>query len=124
MGRYRIGDEVVCVLDHGDDTWCPEFKLQVISLVTGDDYDNNRLLCYVPHYLTIKSSFKLNRYQQDGFEFDTKFVGEQGIFIDDEEVIRHLPALPGEVCSNCKILIQYASGTPYMCWSCRENPYR
>lgn len=127
MGRYRIGDEIICAFNLGDarEAWYQEFKLQVIGFVTGDDYDSDRMLCYVPQYMTIRSSFTLGRRHQESFGFPSKFIGEQGIFADDNQVVKHMPGLPGEVCSKCKMLIQYATcSASYLCWTCRDNPYR
>ena len=128
MGQYKIGDEVVCKLNVGpsNDPWYQEFKLQIIGFTAGEDeYDSDELLCYVPHYISIPWAFKLNTTHQRVYSFPDKFIGEEGVLIDDCDVRNHIPGIPGATCDICYIHVQYAmtSYGTFVCHGCRENPY-
>ena len=124
MKHYRIGDELVCSFNMGDETspWIQKFKVQVL----GFDDDEEQALCYVPQYMTIKNSFKITGYHQKICRFHSKFLNEQGVWIRERQIDQHLPSLPGETCSRCGLHVQYAEtdDVAYTCRACRENPWR
>lgn len=121
MSSYRRGDEIVCkITQNGADE---EVKLQIIDFGNGNNPE--QMLCWVPPWITIKTSFLLNKKHQKSYTFLDKFLDEYGTFIEPEQVIRHIPAIPGVNCAKCRTFIQHVEAPGgYICLHCRENPYR
>lgn len=128
MGHYRIGDEIVCAFDLGDSksSWIQEHKIQILGFKPEGELESAQMLCYVPHYVTIgRKTFDLTKKLQAEFKFHDKFLGEQGVFVLDSQVIKHIDSIPGATCKKCGLHIQFAEETmTYRCRACRENPYR
>jgi hypothetical protein len=123
---YKIGDEVICRLNENDysQIHLNEVKLQIIAFGCG--YENDLMLCYVAPYTTVRSSFKLTSYHLSYYEFNPKFLNEQGTFVRFREVIKHMPAITGELCQKCLNFIPWASWNSedvQWCRSCKQNPY-
>src|ERR1044072_461396 len=127
MTQYNPGDEIMFLLNEGSETnpYVRTIKVQIIGFGNGDN--PHQLLCYVPHYVSVHSSFKLGRNHQNWYGFDGKFIGEYGMFIEEADVIKHFPRLEGETCVNCQTFIQWAQAgfdEEFWCHSCKQNPYR
>ena len=126
--RYRIGDEVVLKVNLGSEEkprW-DRRKVQVIGLP--DETGDGQYICYVPAWLNMPHTFKLNRRHQDWYDFHDKFLGDQGCFITDKtEIYAHHPTPDGENCDNCGTFVRWAEADEwgeFTCRRCRENPYR
>lgn len=128
MTDYNVGDEVICKVDDsetGDGSYLKEAKFQIIGLGTG--YDSHQILCFVPQYVNVKASFILAKHHQKLYKFDDKFLGEYGTFVIRVNIIKHEPAIPAELCSNCGTLIHWVTRPEngvYCCRACKDNPYR
>jgi len=119
MSIHQKYDEVTCVID---DT---VHKLLVIAIYTElKFYDaTTHLVCYVPDYISINSSFKLQRHHMKQFEFDEKFLSERAVYVSPDRVTSVEKHIPGAKCSKCGIYVQYVE-EPFTCYDCRQDPYR
>lgn len=126
LARYNVGDELVVSINEGTEGSPWWHQVRVLILGVGNGGDGNMYLCYVPCYDTVKGTFKINNTHQKYYKFDSKFLGEEGIFLTNESRITgHIPALPGATCERCKLFFQGANPEPgYRCWSCKQNPWR
>lgn len=125
---YNIGDEVVCRVDESEEedrSYTKDVKLQIIGI--GNGLESALLLCYVPQYISVRSSFVLTKHHMKQYGFDPKFLGEYAALVTKSHVVNHEPAVPAIKCTNCETLVHYANATKgeeYVCRACRDNPWR
>ena len=128
---YRLGDEVILRIEE-DFGYTPKsvkhVKVQVIGFISNSFSNDPEYLCYVPPYLSVPSSFIINKRHIKYYDVDPKFLDDTGCFITTATpVYKHLPALLAEKCDNCDEPVQGAVRDTfgvYVCRACRENPYR
>ena len=125
MKKFKIGDEVVVKVNVGTttDPWLQTLKVQIIGF--GNGANNDQTLCYVPQYENLKTSFSLNRLHQRHYDFHNKFLGEFGTFVNESDVIKHIPSPEGAVCVRCNDFVMLAEqADDFLCRPCKENPWR
>lgn len=133
MGLFTIamrpGDELIISVNEGtaEKPYEIELKVQIIGMGNGDN--DADILCYVPVYQSSKRTFMLNRLHQRYYDFDPKFMGEQGIFIDRRfDIVKHMPVPDGTICDQCGEFFEYAErdedSDAFLCWQCKQDPYR
>jgi hypothetical protein len=121
----KPGDQVLCrVKDNVIVSSYSKFDCQSNFEVVAEDEFGWYL--YVPPYIHIKYSFKVDSYNYQSLKIDKKFIGENVVKINEIHVESVIRQLVGEVCSKCKEFVRQAekSGEFFTCWSCRQNPYR
>ncbi len=127
--ELKIGDKVSC-----------KFKEANLTLADAKDYDQIETLqiignkrdedfyLYVPHYILIKPTIKLDRYSIKNFNINEKYIGDEILTIQQSNIYKIQYSADGMECLNCKEYCEYAQCNSYygkfICWSCRQNPYR
>lgn len=83
---------------------------------------------FVPVYLSLKGSVIADANQCKLLGIDRKFLDEQIIYIQENLICRVHSKLDGMRCVRCTDFYVMASpnqdNDTFMCWSCRNNPYR
>lgn len=120
---YKVGDEVVFWhnVNSEADPFLEMMKGQIIAL---DTFMKGLLLVYIPHYQSVRVSFKVERKHMRDYGVNPKFMGEQAVFVQLEDIVKHLPQLDGAHCQNCGVFVEYAEPTNFRCRACKENPWR
>lgn len=131
--RYSKWDEVVLKVPDNfgyRDKVVSHLKVTIIGVDYETDDSYAQYLCYIPHYENVPYGFKtfsVTRQHVKHFDLDEKFLGETGCFITAITPIhKHVKARRGETCDYCHNWVDSAEKTNnvFVCYSCRENPYR
>lgn len=133
-GGCGAGDHVVCKLREGSIVARHERSEGKITLTIAGrimlDENTWEYVAYVPEYEAsgIKSTFKIRPELAKRYGMHTKYVGEFGITLRKNNIIRISRRQDGMSCSNCDEFYDKAEANQedgsLVCWSCRQNPYR
>lgn len=126
MGSLKPGDRVVCKVSSGKvisayaDDWDDTFTFEIVSV------DNRGCYIYVPHYIYLKGGLKVSEHNRKAHNIDKKFLGETILYITENSVVRVETSADGLTCANCKEFYAMAecSDFVFICWICRNYPYR
>jgi len=125
MAQLKPGDRVDCRVKEA--TIVSPYKdfdeVITFEIVAVDKYG-----CYlfVPVYLNIKNTFILDKYKCKSLSVDSRFLGENAIYIRESMIFQINSILDGFRCIRCLEFFPMASpnqddGT-LICWSCRHYP--
>jgi hypothetical protein len=126
MPKLKLGDRVSVKLD-GTKLVGPYSDFTEIRTfdIVGADYGGYYL--YVPPYITVSNTTKVDNYNYKKLGILPKFIGEEVLFVSELKINSIVSILDGMFCDYCKEFYDYAQpnqGNKLICWSCRQNPYR
>jgi hypothetical protein len=127
--KLKAGDRVSCKLkqsvivspyDSYDD-------IRIFEII-GVDFNMEGYYLFVPSYIFLKNSAKIDNYNFKKLNINSKYIDEEYVFITEKLVCEVSFILKGASCKKCQIYSEYAEpnqddGT-LICYSCRANPYR
>jgi hypothetical protein len=128
------GDHVVCKIREGvilaRHERCPDLiTLTIVGRILLEQ-DTWEYVAYVPEYeaLGVKSAFKIKPDLAKRYGMHPKYIGEFGISLRKNNIVRISHRPDGMCCINCEEFYDKAEpnqedGT-LVCYSCRQNPYR
>ena len=126
MPKLKLGDRVSVKLDgttvvgpYSDHT-----EVRTFDIIGVED---GRYYLYVPPYITISDTVKVDNYNYKKFNILPKFIGEEVILVAENKIYKIVSRLDGTFCDYCGEFYDYAvpnQGDKLICWSCRQNPYR
>ena len=127
MAKLKAGDLGSCAVKDGVivnsySDFNDVLDFQIIATVEYGGY-----YIYVPHYIFIKNTVKLDKYTAKKKGIDSRYVDENFIFIAETEIYKIKKVLDGCYCCKCdkfydKSEPNQPDGT-LICWSCRTYPY-
>ncbi len=127
MTKLKLGDRISLKLDgmkvvgpYSDYTEIRTFD------IIGIDYYEDKYYLYVPQYITVHDSFKIDNYNYKRLGILPKFIGEEVLLIPERHIYQVVASLDGMFCHHCKEFSDYAQcnhGDRFVCWRCRQNPY-
>jgi len=128
MARLKPGDrvEVKCQSNATVSPYSNDYdKILTLEIV---GLDNFGYYLYVPVYLTIKNAIEINAAQCAVLKIDSRYIGENVLYISDGAIYKVRSLLDGVTCAHCQEFCQYAEvnqedGT-FMCWQCRKDRFR
>ena len=127
MVNLKKGDLVDClikvnVIINGYET---DYDSVKTFEIIGHDYTGYYL--YIPHYLLIKGTIKLDNYNCKDLDIDKKYIGENSIYIKESFVHKVNKILDGCKCIKCG---QFYFGqdpnvynSSYICYKCIWDPF-
>ena len=90
--------------------------------------DKHGYYLFVPSYVYIKKSVTADVYQCKHLGIDNRFIDEQIVYIQENQVYRVSAVLDGMSCIVCQEFFFMAEPNQengsLVCYSCRKNPYR
>lgn len=87
-------------------------------------------IAFLPDYESglIKPNFKLRPELAKRYGIHKKYIGEYGVTLRKNNIIRISHRADGMLCSNCDEFYDKAESNQedgtLICWSCRQNPWR
>ena len=130
MARLKAGDRVSCKLRESNVVGPYEAydDIRTFEVIGIDSSDNIGYYLFVPQYVFIKNSKKLDTYSHKSLHINSKFIGEDYILISEKMIYEVSFILNGMSCSNCHLYFEYAESNQenggLLCYSCRQNPFR
>jgi formylmethanofuran dehydrogenase subunit E len=134
MDGCRAGDHVVCKLRDGNIAARHERSEDRVTLTVAGriilDENTWEYVAYIPEYEAqmVKSAFKIRPELAKRYGMHPKYVGEFGVTLRKNNIIRVSHRPDGLTCSNCDEFYDKAEANQedgsLVCWSCRQNPYR
>ena len=127
MARLKPGDRIECRVKESVITNpYKEFdELMTLEIVSKD---LSGCYVYVPPYLTLKNTFKLDSYKCKELEVDKRFLGVDCIYVATNLIYKISSQIDGMRCKKCEEFCHMAacnqSDGSFICWGCRNNPYR
>lgn len=126
MSRLKVGDRIslklsgnLVVSPYADYTDIRTFD------IVGFDCHNERFYLYVPSYILINNTIKVDNYNYKKLFLETKYIGDEVLSITEADVFQVVSSLDGMFCSECKDFYSYATvadNNSFICWSCRSIP--
>jgi hypothetical protein len=127
MARLKAGDRVSCKLKESNvsnpyDSFDDIKTFEIISV----DHNCNGYYLYIPPYVFVKDSKKVDNYNYRKFGINPKYIGDDYIFIEEKMVYQVSFVLEGACCSRCQEFSDYVQDAKedWLCWSCVAYPYR
>ncbi len=130
----QAGDHVVCKLrDSALAARHEKSDSKIILTIAGRimlDENTWEYVAYVPEYEApmIKSTFKIRPELAKRYGMHPKYIGELGVTLRKNNIIRISRKQDGMSCCNCDEFYDKAGPNQedgsLICWSCRQNPYR
>lgn len=129
MANVEPGDRIICcvkdaILVSPYSSWDEEVDLTVLAL----DDDSKGCFVYVPDYVYLKGTTEINKYNIKALGILPKYVGCFCLYVSFANISRISRRLDGMNCSRCHDFCYQADSNQddgsFICWSCRENPYR
>lgn len=131
MVTLKPGDRVSCKLkesrivgpyeDHDD---IRQFEI----IAAKAEYYSTNYHLFVPHYLTVKGTVKIDRFLIRDLKIHSKFLGEDAICIPEKQICNIKYIMSGLCCVVCGDFYEYAEPNQpdgaLICFSCKQNPYR
>jgi len=128
MARLKPGDQVICRIF--ENTIISPYDKDYDGIGTFEiiGSDNCGHFLFIPHYSLIKGTRKVDGYLKRTYGIDSKYIGDDCIYICDNIIYKIHSTMDGRICTNCKEFIRQAEenqedGT-FLCWSCRNYPDR
>lgn len=83
---------------------------------------------YVPDYIALKSTYRADKRQCRQLSIDPRFIDVNCIYVHGNMICRISSILDGMKCNHCGDFKSMAEPNQldgsFICWSCRDNPYR
>lgn len=123
----KAGDRVDCrilankiVSPYSDNYDCVK-TFEIVSLDTWGYF------IYIPQYVLIENSMKIDSSYSRALAIDSKFIGENMVYIKESLIYKISSLFDGCICCKCHEFYDFAApnqenGT-MICWSCRNYPY-
>lgn len=126
MARLKAGDRVSCRLKENCvvSQYADFEDIKTFEIIAKDD---SGYFVYVPAYIHVRGTIKIDNYNSKRLEILPKFIGEEALYISDNQVNKVEYILDGLNCEKCQEYYEYASydaDLKFVCFSCRQNPYR
>lgn len=127
MARLRPGDRVDCRIKSA--TIVSPYKnydeIKTFEVVAADEHG---YYLYVPHYYYLKGTKVADQYQCKALGINKKFLDENIIYIQTNQIYAVQQMLDGMFCKICHEFYRYAEANQeddtLICFACRANPYR
>lgn len=128
MAQLKPGDRVDCLIKLYDIIIPYDLEYDYIKTFEIISQDRHGYYLYVPNYIFLNQTTKLDKYLCKQLQIDEKFIDENIIYISENLIYQISSVLDGAFCVICNTFCQYAcanqpDGT-LICWSCRQNKYR
>jgi hypothetical protein len=127
MVMLKEGDRVdICFLDGVvTNPYSEHDTVRTLEIISTDNYG---YYLFVPHYLNLSGSTKADVYRCHQLGISARFIDEQMIYIT-ESMIRGIAKQDGMSCGHCGDFSVMAGpnqvdGKTFICYACRQNPYR
>ena len=127
MTKLKPGDCITCKVKNnvivspysGDHD-----ELRSFEIVGNDLYG---YYLYIPSYLYIRNSKLVDQDTCDFLRIDTKYIGEQIVYIQESLICKITSVVDGYACIKCKEFYRMSEpnqpdGT-LLCWTCKTYPY-
>jgi len=126
MTKLKPGDKISLKIN-GSKVVSPNSEYTEIRTfdIIGVDYDKYYL--FVPDYMVISETIKIDRFNFKNYKIDPKFIGENALYIPENRIFKIISSLDGMFCDYCKDFYNYSvpnEGDKFVCWSCKNHPYR
>jgi len=126
MSRLKVGDTILVLLKGGKlvnpySDFEEKVKLDIIG-VDGDLY-----YCYLPQNFVCKESFICQSFDVKILKVNKKYIGDQILAVKESMIFNVVSVLDGMICLRCQEFVAKAQpncNNDFICWSCRNNPYR
>jgi len=128
MARLKIGDRIICrlrektVVNPYTTDYDEETSFDIIAV------DNFGYYLYIPPYTFMKGSVRVDSFLLKQLALDKKFLGDDILYIREGFVYKVKSVIDGCSCDKCKDFFYQAAPNQengrFICWSCRNNPYR
>lgn len=127
MVRLKPGDRVDCKI-YANEIVGPYKYYDDIRTFEIIAVDLSGCYLFIPNYILLKNSKKIDTFELKSLNINSKFLGEQFAYISFSFILNIKSFLDGLHCKKCKEFIDMAEpnqpdGT-IICWSCKNNPYR
>lgn len=128
MARLKIGDRIICRLR--EKTVVNPYTSDYDEVASFDiiAIDNLGYYLYIPPYTFIKGSVRADSFLLKQLSLTKKYLGDDILYIREGFVYKVKSEVDGCTCDKCKDFFYQAApnqdnGT-FLCWECRQNPYR
>jgi hypothetical protein len=127
MPKLKAGDRVSCKLKESKivSPYATYDDIRTFEIISVDE---KGYFLFIPSYIFIKESFKIDNYSYKRIGVPPKYIGDDSIHIDDGGVYQVAFIMEGQCCKRCSEFFDYAEVNQpdgsMMCWSCRKDPYR
>lgn len=127
MTKLKLGDRISVKLN-GTSIVSPYSEYTDVRTFDIIGIDGSHYYLYVPPYIIVSDTVKLDRYNCKKFGILPKFMGEEAILIYENKVYQVISKLDGCFCGYCGEFCDLAAPNQmdggFICWYCRQNPYR
>jgi hypothetical protein len=127
MGHLKAGDRVECkVKDGAVVSVYSDYDESYTFEVVASDIEGYYL--YVPDYCHLQGGSILDASRARRLNIDPRYIGDTIFYISEAQIYRVAYQLDGQKCAHCHDFFIMAEhnqedGT-FLCYSCRDNPYR
>lgn len=125
MSSLKPGDRVVIKLKEDKLVGPYEedyHRTRILEIIASD---SKGYYLFVPHYMFIHNTFKVDRYNCREMSLPTKFLGEELLLVPESQIYRVFSIMKGMVCCCCNDFYEYAAPNQpdgsLICWSCRNR---
>ncbi len=126
MGKLKPGDRVACKIRSGQiinayaNDWDEKLTFEIVAL------DQRGYYIYIPHYIYVKGGLTVTEYNRKSYGIDKRFLGETILYIAENAIVNVESRADGLTCVNCKEFYPMAEcgDFVFICWLCRNYPYR
>ena len=129
-----VGDHVICKVKDGNilvrhECCHDRITVTIVGRILLDE-NTWEYVAYIPEYEAsgIKSIFKIRPEFAKRYDVHPKYIGEFGISLRKNNIIRISHRSDGMWCANCEEFYNKVEPNQkdrtFICYSCRQNPYR
>jgi len=126
VSRLKPGDTIIC---HVRDLqiispyaeYYDSFTFEILSS------DNTGYFVYVPDYIVLKGTTKIDKNNIRALGINKKFIGCFVVYVPDSVIVCVKTILDGEVCKECNEFYHQAEPNQedgsMICWNCKNYPH-
>jgi hypothetical protein len=127
MASLKPGDRINCKIVAGVivSAYQKYEEIRTLEIIGMDDFG---YYLFVPQYLCVQNSVIVDHSRCRRIGIHPRFLGEQMCHIVEGMVYSIVQKLDGLCCERCQEFVPMAAPNQidgsFLCWSCRDNPYR
>lgn len=128
--KYGIGEKIFCKI-HESTIVCSTseaYEAQLIFEIIGIGENTSKYLILIPTYYNIRGCWRIKEEHLEKFNINPNWLDHRALVVSEERVCHAANKGDGMSCARCKEFCPMAESNQtngsFICFSCRNNPYR